>query len=205
MLVVIDYGVSNIGSLLNMLEKIGVKATVAKSAEMLEQSTKIILPGIGAFDAGMRRLNELNLVDVLNQKVLKEKVPVLGICLGMQLMAKKSEEGKLSGLSWFDGEVVRFNFLDSNPKLKIPHMGWNYIDLKKSSRLFGDDAEAKKFYFVHSYYFKTNNSEDILATTNYGYDFVSAIESGNIAGVQFHPEKSHRFGLRLLTNFIEHF
>jgi len=205
MLVVVDYGISNIGSLVNMLKKIGANSVVTNNPQIVMQGTKIILPGIGAFDAGMRRLNELNLVAALNQKVMHEKIPALGICLGMQLMANKSEEGMLPGLSWFDGEVVRFNFSDSNRGLKIPHMGWNYIDLKKSSRLIQNNDASQKFYFVHSYHFKTSIQEDILATTHYGYDFVSAVEKGNIAGVQFHPEKSHSFGLRLLTNFIEHF
>lgn len=205
MLVVLDYGVSNIGSLINMLKKIGARATVTHQSDVIQQAAKIILPGIGAFDAGMQRLNELGIIESLNQKVITEKIPTLGICLGMQLMAKKSEEGQLPGLSWFDAEVVKFHFNDAPVKLKIPHMGWNFIDVKKPSRLFSDTTGERKFYFVHSYHLKMNDANDVLATSNYGYPFASAIERGNIAGVQFHPEKSHRFGYELLKNFVEKF
>jgi glutamine amidotransferase len=205
MLVVIDYGVSNIGSLINMLRKIGAAATVTHQAEVIQQASKIILPGIGAFDTGMSRLNELGIVDSLNQKVLIERTPVLGICLGMQLMAKKSEEGTLAGLCWFDAEVVKFRFDRPDVRLKIPHMGWNFIEVKKPGRLFGEMAAVRKFYFVHSYHVKVNDARDVLATTHYGYPFASAIEKGNIAGVQFHPEKSHRFGFELLKSFVERF
>ncbi len=202
---VIDYGVSNIGSLINMLKKIGASATVTNQSAVIQQATKIILPGIGAFDAGMQRLHELGIVGQLNQKVLTEKIPTLGICLGMQLMAKKSEEGQLPGLSWFDAEVVKFHFNDAPVKLKIPHMGWNFIDVKKPGRLFSDINSDRKFYFVHSYHLKMADDHDTLATTFYGYPFTSAIEKDNIAGVQFHPEKSHRFGFELLKNFVDKF
>jgi glutamine amidotransferase len=205
MLVVLDYGVSNIGSLINMLKKIGASATVTNQPAVVQQATKIILPGIGAFDAGMQRLTELGIVEDLNRKVLQEKVPTLGICLGMQLMAKKSEEGQLPGLSWFDAEVVKFHFDESNAGLKIPHMGWNFIEVKKPSKLFNDSSTERKFYFVHSYHLKMNDANDVLATSNYGHPFASAIEWENIAGVQFHPEKSHRFGFELLKNFVEKF
>lgn len=203
-LAVIDNGLSNIGSLVNMLRRIGAEFIVTASADEVMRAGKIILPGIGAFDAGMKRLAELHLIDALNQKALAEQIPTLGICLGMQLMAQGSEEGKMSGLGWFDALVTRFHFPD-NAVLKIPHMGWNFVSPKKPSCLFENFSEQPKFYFVHSYHFKTSNEADVLCMTHYGYDFVSAVEHGNIAGVQFHPEKSHKFGMQLLRNFAERF
>jgi len=212
MLVVVDYGISNIGSLVNMLKKFGVSALVSSRGSEIEKADKLILPGIGAFDAGMQRLTDLNLVEVLNKKVKEEKIPTLGICLGMQLMAKSSTEGKLRGLSWFDGEVIRFDFSTQNSSSteslsteKIPHMGWNFIEQKKKSKLFLDFPDHPKFYFVHSYHFKSNCEADVLCVTHHGYEFASGIEHENIAGVQFHPEKSHNFGLHLLKNFVEQF
>ncbi len=203
-LIIIDNGLSNIGSLMNMLKKIGAEFMPSCNPFDVQEAEKIILPGIGAFDAGMKRLSDLGLVDALNEKAMVQKIPVLGICLGMQLMANGSEEGRMKGLSWFDAEVVRFKFAESAP-LKIPHMGWNFVSLKKKSRLFENFSDHPKFYFVHSYHFKTNKENDQLCVTNYGYDFASAVESGNIAGVQFHPEKSHKFGMQLLRNFVEQF
>jgi len=205
MLVVIDYGISNIGSLINMLKKIGIEAKVTDRTETIQMASKIILPGIGAFDAGMKRLNELGIIDSLNKKVLDEKVPTLGICLGMQLMAQQSEEGQLQGLSWFDAEVVKFQFPQSEVNYKIPHMGWNFVEQKKESRLLQPQPSEKKFYFVHSYHLKMKNESDILATTHHGYAFTSAIEKDNVMGVQFHPEKSHKFGFQLVKNFVEKF
>ncbi|MEO5674955.1 MAG: imidazole glycerol phosphate synthase subunit HisH, partial [Chitinophagales bacterium] len=191
MIVVVDYNVSNIGSLVNMLKKIGMTAMVSNRPEDIEKADKLILPGIGSFDAGMQRLIDLNLVSLLNKKVMQEKTPALGICLGMQLMALRSTEGKLSGLSWFDAEVVRFDFPDPKRDEKIPHMGWNFTEQKKKSRLFENMPLVPKFYFVHSYHFRAHRAEDVLCVTHHGYDFVSAMENENIAGVQFHPEKSH--------------
>jgi len=205
MLVVVDSGISNIGSLVNMLRKIGVAATVSHLKDDIEQADKLILPGIGSFDAGMQRLSAMNLQDVLNKKVKEERTPTLGSCLGMQRMARSSTEGKVAGLSWFDAEVIRFDPSLQDPQVKIPHMGWNFIDQVKASRLFENFPPNPKFYFVHSYHFKPNNEDDVLATTHHGYPFASAIEKGNIAGVQFHPEKSHKFGMQLLKNFVELF
>jgi glutamine amidotransferase len=206
MITIIDSGVSNIGSLVNMMRKIGAPAMVTNKIEDVKRANKIILPGIGSFDAGMQRLIDLNLIDVLNEKVLQQKTPVLGICLGMQMMSNKSTEGNMSGLGWVNGDVVRFDFTKSHDAtLKIPHMGWNYIELKKKSKLFHLIEDAPRFYFVHGYYFKESNTADVLGIAQYGFPFTAAIEKENIAGVQFHPEKSHRFGMQLLKNFVEHF
>ncbi|MCY7411241.1 MAG: imidazole glycerol phosphate synthase subunit HisH [Chitinophagales bacterium] len=206
MITIIDSGISNIGSLVNMLRKIGAPSLVTNNPEEIKRAEKIILPGIGSFDAGMQRLAELDIIGVLNEKVMKEKIPTLGICLGMQLMAAKSSEGKLPGLNWFDGEVVRFDFSKLNDaSIKIPHMGWNFVEPKKPSRLFKDLQNLPRFYFVHGYHFKEKQNADVLGITQFGYPFASAIEKENIAGVQFHPEKSHKFGMQLLKNFIEQY
>jgi glutamine amidotransferase len=160
------------------------------------------LPGVGAFDTGMRNLFVLYLVDILNKKVVEEKTPVLGICLGMQLLSSGSEEGSLNGLGWINASTVRFEFEDSQ-EYKIPHMGWNFITQHKTSRLLDNMYSDPRFYFVHSYFFKANNPEDILTSTTYEIEFTSAVERGNILGVQFHPEKSHKFGMKLLKNFVD--
>lgn len=201
MVVVIDYGMGNLGSILNMMKKIGAPAVISSKISDIEKADKLILPGVGAFDNGMKNLSERGLIHVLNNKVIKDATPILGICLGMQLFAKRSEEGILDGLGWIDAETVRFRFEGDKTGLKIPHMGWNYLKIAREHHLFGDLGDNPRFYFVHSYHVVCNSSEDVLATTYYGYDFVSSINRGNIFGVQFHPEKSHKFGMRLLTNW----
>ncbi len=200
MIVVIDLGIGNIGSIVNMLRKNGCGAVVSSSAQEIERAGKLILPGVGAFDNAMKALDEKGLIPVLNKAVLEDKKIVLGICLGMQLFASKSEEGMLPGLGWLDGEVIRFRSADS---LKIPHMGWNTIEVVKRSPLLSDMFAEPRFYFVHSYHFVCNDQRDVLAKTGYGYDFVSAVQKDNIMGVQFHPEKSHKFGLKLFNNFVK--
>lgn len=201
---IVDYGLGNIGSIVNMLKRIGYLAEVTNDVNKIQDVQKIILPGVGAFDSGMKKLKELNLVDDIIECVLVKKVPILGICLGMQLMTNGSEEGKEKGLSLIDAEVKKFNFND-NFALKIPHMGWNSLEVQKSHPLIKDMEQEIRFYFVHSYFVKCNRGEDILTTTKYGISFVSAFAKGNIMGVQFHPEKSHKFGMHLLKNFIENF
>jgi glutamine amidotransferase len=163
---------------------------------------KIILPGIGHFGKAMSNLKELNLQDALNEAVLVKKTPVLGICLGMQLMAKKSEEGNADGLGWFDSEVIKFDVSDKI-KHKIPQIGWNQISIKKPSVLMNNIPELSEFYFLHSFYLKVNNQSDVLNETQYDFTYTSAIEKDNIFGVQYHPEKSHEAGLQLLKNFVE--
>lgn len=204
MMHIINYQSGNLGAIINMFKRIGAETIIAENPDDLLKATKIILPGVGTFDTGMHNLKSGGWFDILNQKVLKEKVPTLGICLGMQLMTKSSEEGTLPGLGWFEGVTKRFAFKDKN--IKVPHMGWNKVKLNKSSKLLSiDPNEEKRFYFAHSYYVHVENQEDALLRTNYGLEFTSAIEKQNIFGVQFHPEKSHRFGMELLSNFANHY
>jgi len=200
---IIDYGMGNLGSIRNMLKLIGVDAVISSDAATIERSDKLILPGVGAFDKGMENLKSLGLIDVLSKKIILAKTPILGICLGMQLFTKTSEEGKLAGLGWIDARTVKFRFDRDVKNIKIPHMGWNEVMPVKESLLFKDARENLRFYFLHSYYVKLNNPADALTITNYGHEFVSAIENGNIIGVQFHPEKSHKFGVRFLENFVK--
>lgn len=202
MIAIIDYGMGNLGSIANMLRKIGHKAVVSDNPDIIAQASKLILPGVGAFNNGICQISRLNLLHVLNNKVIDEKTPILGICLGMQLMCKKSEEGTVPGLSWIDAEVVRFKNYTNEERFRIPHIGWNNIDVKTKSNLFLN-IENPRFYFVHSYHIFSENKNLLINTTNYYYDFASSFESENILGVQFHPEKSHVYGMKLLKNFIE--
>ncbi len=201
-LVIVNYGMGNLNSVKRAMSRLRVDSVISSNPKDIAGSDKIILPGVGHFGKAMSNLKELGLLDVLNEVVLIKKKPILGICLGMQLMAKKSEEGNSEGLGWFDAEIVKFQVSD-NLKYKVPHMGWNQIIAKKESPLMKDLPEPKEFYFVHSYHFKTANESDVLNRTNYEYDFVSAVEKDNIFGVQYHPEKSHDTGAKLLKNFIE--
>jgi glutamine amidotransferase len=202
MITIIDYKTGNLGSIQNILKRIGEDSVVTSDYDEIARATKLILPGVGAFDTGMRNLTSLNLIDILNKKVIEEKIPVLGICLGMQLLSKNSEEGSLPGLGWIDASTVRFKFEDST-EYKIPHMGWNFIRQHKTGKLFDNMYPDSRFYFVHSYFFRANDPEDVLTSTTYEIEFTSAIERGNILGVQFHPEKSHKFGMKLLRNFVD--
>lgn len=200
MIVIIDYGMGNVKSIVNILHKVGGEAVISHDIDEIMNADKIILPGIGSFDMGIRNLTEQGLIPILNKKVVQEKTPFLGICLGMQLITKKSEEGKLDGLGWIDAETIKFKSMNN---LKVPHMGWNYIIIKKNSQLFKHMYDNPRFYFVHSYYVECKNKDDVLTTTEYGFDFTSAIEKENIYATQFHPEKSHKFGMKLMKNFVE--
>lgn len=202
MITIIDYNTGNLGSIQNILRKIGEDSIVTSDISEIAKASKIILPGVGAFDTGMKNLIDLGLIDILNKKVIIDKIPVLGICLGMQLISNGSEEGSYNGLGWLDAATVRFRFVDST-EYKIPHMGWNFTEQKKESKLFTGMYPLPRFYFVHSYFFKANDTSDILTSTNYEIEFTSAVERGNILGVQFHPEKSHKFGMKLLKNFVD--
>jgi glutamine amidotransferase len=198
MVVIVDYGLGNLGSIENMLKKINVKCKISGEVDDIHAAKKLILPGVGSFDDGMKNLNDKGLKGVLNKKVIEEKTPILGICLGMQLMTNGSQEGVLPGLSWIDAESLKFSFSDRT--LKIPHMGWNLTHATKDNTLFGHYDE-ERFYFVHSYYVKLKDENDELAYTEYGVRFTSSFQRDNIYGVQFHPEKSHKFGMSLLRNF----
>lgn len=201
MIIIIDYKIGNVGSIFNMINRMGTEIKISSALDEIAKADKLILPGIGAFDNGMKNLQNMDLLPILNRRVLNDKVPILGICLGMQLMTKRSQEGKMSGIGWIDAETVRFNFDKDSNSRKIPHMGWNSIRLNKNNFLFEGMHKNSRFYFAHSYHALCNNEKDILAKTYYGYEFVSAFNSDNIFGVQFHPEKSHRFGKKILENF----
>lgn len=203
MIVIVDYKMGNIGSILNMLKKIGAPAMASSLPEDILQADKLILPGVGAFDNGMTNLKESGLLSVLNEKVLAKKTPILGICLGMQLLTRQSAEGRLEGLGWIEADTVRFRFDREESALKIPHMGWNTVMFKPGNVLSSGLENEARFYFVHSFHVVCDREENVAGKTFYGYEFSSAIQNGNIMGVQFHPEKSHKYGLRLLKNFVE--
>jgi glutamine amidotransferase len=199
---IIDYGMGNVGSMANMLKRVGADATITSDHDVIATADKLILPGVGAFDNGMRELANRNLVAVLNEQVLEKGKSILGVCLGMHLFTRGSEEGSAPGLGWLPAQAVRLRPTPGSGAVKVPHMGWNTAPAVHPDLLFdGLDAESR-FYFVHSFHV-TCDDGSVLARTEYGDPFVSAIRRGNIAGVQFHPEKSHRFGLRLLRNFAE--
>jgi len=204
MITIINFGMGNLGSIANMIKRIGYSSEITSDISKITSAEKIILPGVGSFDKAMQNIANLGLLDVIKTKVLENKTQILGICLGMQLMCKNSEEGKEPGLGLIDAEVKKFSFpLDK--KLKIPHMGWNLVSTQKDNALFLKMYTEPRFYFVHSYHVVCNNASDVLSTTNYGFDFHSSFANENILGVQFHPEKSHKFGMLLIKNFIENF
>jgi imidazole glycerol-phosphate synthase subunit HisH len=202
MVVIVHYGLGNPGSVVNMLKRIGASAMVSEDLEVIAKAEKIIFPGVGHFDRAMERIHSSELRQVLDNKALKEKVPLLGICLGMQLLTRGSEEGSQSGLGWIPADTKRFR-LDPALKLKVPHMGWNQVRVATSSRLTeGFDSEYR-FYFVHSYYVSVDDERHSILKAHHGIDFDAGIQNDNIFGVQFHPEKSHRFGMKLLENFVK--
>jgi glutamine amidotransferase len=203
MIVIVDYGMGNLGSIANMLKQIGMPAMITDDPERIEQADRLVLAGVGAFDAGMQRLNDLRLIPLLERKVLEKKTPFLGICLGMQLLSRCSEEGQLPGLGWFDAETIKFNLEGQATRLRIPHMGWNEIQVLKDHPLLANLGEEPRFYFVHSYYVRCSRQEDVLAVTDYGLPFHSIIGRENVLGTQFHPEKSHRYGKQILENFVK--
>ena len=203
MICVIDSGLSNVGSILNMLKRIGADSRSSRDPAEVAEADKIILPGVGAFDTGMKRLAELDLIDVLNRKALEEKVPTLGICLGMQFFTQRSEEGELPGLGWLDAETVRFDFPPEAAGLRTPHMGWDLVDSPDDTGFFEEIEGEVRFYFIHSYHVVCRQPEDVFATTRYGYPFTSAFRRDNLLGVQFHPEKSHRYGMSFFRRFAE--
>ena len=200
MLVIVDYGMGNLGSVKNMLRRIGIPSVISGAREEIAVADSLILPGVGAFDAGMRSLEERGLRGVLERKACEERVPLLGICLGAQLLTRSSEEGRLPGLGWVAASTRLFSF-PGRPDLKVPHMGWNTARPCRPSPLTASLEEGARYYFVHSYYLTVEHEEDSILKTFHGIEFDSGIRSGNIYGVQFHPEKSHRFGMRVLESF----
>ena len=200
MIAILDYGIGNLGSIKNMLNKIGAETVIDDSIKEIEQADKLILPGVGSFDNGMRCLREKEFDKVIIEQVCDNKKPILGICLGMQMLGRKSEEGKEKGLDLIPFDNKRFSFADDG--LKVPHMGWNYVDIiNRENNLVKDIEEKQRYYFVHSYHAVCDSRENVLMTCDYGYEFAAAVINGNIYGTQFHPEKSHNFGMKLLENF----
>lgn len=198
---ILDAGMGNVGSVRNMIRRVGGIAHLTSSPEDVERGEKLILPGIGSFDAGMTALRERNLDTAIRDAVVRGGAMILGICLGMHLLLESSEEGELSGLRLVPGRARRFQ--PGEPSLRVPHMGWNTVLPAASSALFDCDAEEQKFYFVHSYYVECDEPQDVVGITHYGHEFVSAFARGQVMGVQFHPEKSHKFGMDLLERFVE--
>jgi imidazole glycerol-phosphate synthase subunit HisH len=201
MIHVVHYGIGNVGSIRNMLHRLGVEAVLASDADGLREARKIILSGVGSFDRAMEELERRGLVDALNEKVQGDSVPILGVCLGMQLFTKGSEEGARPGLGWLDARTVLLPRGNGDSALRLPHMGWNSISLKRETPLLEGLPEDKRFYFVHSYHVTCADTEPVAACAEYGIEFTCAVAKDRIYGTQFHPEKSHRFGMRVLENF----
>lgn len=204
LVVVLDYGMGNVGSILNMLKKIGTPARAASQPDDLQGATRLILPGVGSFDAAMENLEKSGLNNAIEERVMEAGVPILGICLGMQLLARSSEEGVRRGLGWIAADCIRFRFAAPSMSFKVPHMGWNTVNVLRPGVLFSEDPGEQRFYFVHSYHVRCDHAEDVIAEAHHGVTFHAAVGHGHIFGVQFHPEKSHRFGLELLKRFAQY-
>lgn len=201
MITIVDYGMGNVGSVFNMLRKLRSKVQISSNENEIANSDKLILPGVGHFDRGFENLKLSGLIGVISEQVLVKKRPILGICLGMQMMTRGSEEGAQNGLGWVAADTIKFS---SDNNLKIPHMGWNQVQPSIGAKLFEPaPEEPERFYFVHSYYVRVDNPKHVAAYCHYGQDFVASFEVDNIMGVQFHPEKSHLFGMRLFQRFVD--
>lgn len=203
MIAIINYGSGNVRAIGNIYDILRIEYKIIDNPNELENVSKIILPGVGAFDETMSMLNKSGFREILDQKILIDKLPILGICVGMQILSNGSEEGKLQGLGWIDGFVKKIDATLLEHKPKLPHLGWNSIEIKKQTKLTENINEEIGFYFIHSYYFECKNDNDILTTSNYGKEFTSAVNKENIFGTQFHPEKSHSNGITLLKNFAQ--
>lgn len=202
MIAIVDYGLGNLKAFANVYKRLNIPCIMANKPEQLDEASKIILPGVGAFDHAMTTLNNSGMRDILDQKVLNEGVPVLGVCVGMQMMARRSDEGQLPGLGWIDGEVKKFDH-QRTKSLPLPHMGWNEVKVTVADTLFNNLEPQPRFYFLHSFYFSSDAPETPIAMANYGGDFECIVKKDRIYGVQCHPEKSHHNGVQLLKNFAE--
>jgi glutamine amidotransferase len=203
MIAIIDYGVGNINAFVNIYKKLGVGVKIARKSEDLLDARRLILPGVGHFDYAMKRFTDSGMKETSTDLVLKGKVPILGICVGMQMLAIRSDEGNLPGLGWIDASVKKFDVSTLKHTTRLPHMGWNDIEVKKPSPLLSILGNEARFYFLHSFYFDCKLPEDSIAITEYGIPFTCAVGHNNIYGVQFHPEKSHHFGIQVLKNFSD--
>ena len=202
MIGIIDYGLGNVKAFSNVYKNLNIPNKIIKNADELKYVDRIILPGVGAFDYAMKKLGDSGMQDALNMSVVEKNTPVLGVCVGMQILAESSEEGELKGLGWISGRVKKINFTSQNNPMIVPHMGWNkVIPTKKGEELFYGINLNPSFYFLHSYYFECKNKDRIISTSDYGQNFTSAVKRKNIYGIQFHPEKSHSNGIKLLKNF----
>lgn len=202
MISILDYGMGNLGSIRNMAAKVGLEAEIISDPDAVARAEKLIVPGVGAFDHAMSKLKQLDLIPALNDRVLVDKIPILGLCLGMHLFCQGSEEGELPGLGWIDATVHRLSFTGEQARLRVPHMGWNRVEVVGDNpSLLAGQPEGSRFYFVHSYAVRCSSDNDVLGITEYGYPFHSAFRRDNVIGLQFHPEKSHRFGKQVLQAF----
>ena len=201
MIAIVNYGLGNVQAIANIYQRLHLDCIIATRGEELNRASHLILPGVGSFDWAMRRLDESGLRSSLEKCVMERQKPVLGICVGLQMLARRSEEGVLPGLGWIDADVLRFDVSENPGRMQLPHMGWNEVSPISATGLFHDLGPTSRFYFLHSYYFKTNRQCDVLATTDYNGVFASSAGSGHVMGVQFHPEKSHKWGVQLLQNF----
>lgn len=202
MVIIVDYGVGNLASIANMARKAGTDCVISSDPAVVATADKLILPGVGAFDRGMANIEERGLIPALTERAMQRRVPTLGLCLGMQLMGRGSEEGQRAGLGWLAADSVRFKFAGDAGPLKVPHMGWNYIEAAAPAALLDALPPEPRFYFVHSYHVACDQQADVMCWTRYGSRFASGIHRDNLWGTQFHPEKSHSFGLALLRNFL---
>lgn len=201
MIVIVDYGMGNLRSILHKLHKCKIDAIISSIPSVVASADKLILPGVGHFAQGMENLRTTGILAVLNEKVLDHNTPILGICLGAQLFTRFSEEGDVEGLGWLNAETRRFNHKSSNETLKVPHIGWNTLRIQRPIPALASVQIMQRFYFVHSYHIVCHNTDDIVATTHYGYDFASVVHKDAILGTQFHPEKSHRIGFSIIEDF----
>jgi glutamine amidotransferase len=200
---IVNYGCGNVGAIANIYKRLNTPFSMADTAAKLRAAAKLVLPGVGAFDWAMDRLNRSGMRDTLDEVVISRQTPVLGICVGMQMMARMSDEGRLAGLGWIAGQVRKFNVADIDDRTHLPHMGWNDVYPASAGGLFTSLETNARFYFLHSYYFAADDGANVIAFTSYHGEFASAVRSGNAYGVQFHPEKSHQWGIAVLRNFAD--